>query len=144
MNRSLTRRIQRLPFGLALLGLLLAITGCEEAAKVTDNRYTPPWVTRYPPQRTYIHGILGYSFGDEMLYSDLERLERIYEEEPSYKTVHWINWETGNEFAVTPEPSYRLGGSFCREAMIQWRLEDHFETIQQRVCRLRTGRWIPA
>jgi len=63
--------------------------------------------------------MLGYIVGNEMDKFDRHQLSQVYERSPSYRTSTWANPDSGNRYAVTPQPFYRTRRNrICRKAEI--------------------------
>lgn len=89
-----------------------------------------------------IGGILGYMVGNEMDKADRTRLNQAYETSPSYQTSSWVNPDTGNEYAVTPQPAYKdQTGRDCREAEILAVINGKAEKTKAIACR-ENGQWV--
>lgn len=87
-------------------------------------------------------GLLGYVVGNEMDKQDRERLNNVYETSPSYNTSSWVNPDTGNKYAVTPQPAYETPDNrVCRKAQIEAVIDGKKEITEAIACR-ENGRWV--
>jgi len=86
--------------------------------------------------------VLGYVIGNEMDKNDQEQLYQAYETSPSRQTTNWVNPDTGNRYAVTPQPAYQdRSGRDCREAEILATINGKAEKTVSTACR-ENGRWV--
>ncbi len=86
--------------------------------------------------------MLGYMIGNEMDKFDQEQLGQSYETTPSRQTSRWVNPDTGNRYAVTPQPAYQdQTGRDCREAEILATINGQPEKTITKACR-ENGRWV--
>lgn len=87
-------------------------------------------------------GMLGYVIGNEMDKNDQEQLNTVYETTPSYDTTEWINPDTGNKYAVTPQPAYtdKTSNQACRKAEIEATIDGKKEITEAVACR-QNGKW---
>ncbi len=89
-----------------------------------------------------VGGMLGYIIGNEMDKYDRAHLNQVYETSPSNKTTTWVNPDTGNNYAVTPEPAYRdQQGRNCRQAEIHSTIDGKPEKTVATACR-ENGQWV--
>lgn len=89
-----------------------------------------------------VGGLLGYIVGNEMDKYDQDQLTQVYETSPSRQTTRWENPDSGNRYAVTPQPAYvDRDGRNCREAEILSTIDGKAETIMCTACR-ENGRWV--
>jgi surface antigen len=88
-------------------------------------------------------GLVGYIIGNEMDKKDREQLNRTYESTPSYEKSSWVNPDTGNEYAVTPQPAYQdpTYDRVCRKAEIEAVIDGKKEITEAVACR-ENGRWV--
>ena len=88
-------------------------------------------------------GMVGYIIGNEMDKYDREQLNRTYESTPSNKKTSWVNPDTGNEYAVTPQPAYQDSATdrVCRKAEIEAVIDGKKEITEAVACR-ENGRWV--
>lgn len=87
--------------------------------------------------------MLGYLIGNEMDKYDRQQLDHMYERGVSNQTSSWVNPDTGNQYAVTPQPAYQQPGTnrWCRQAEIDSWIDGRKETVQTTACRNANGRW---
>jgi len=89
-----------------------------------------------------VGSMLGYMVGNEMDKNDKARLNQVYETSPSNRTTTWTNPDTGNQYAVTPQPAYKDNeGRNCREAEILTTIDGKAEKTIGTACR-ENGRWV--
>jgi len=88
-----------------------------------------------------VGGLLGYIIGNEMDKYDRTRLNQVYETSPSNRTTTWVNPDTGNNYAVTPEPAYQESGRNCRRAEILSTIDGKAEKTYATACR-ENGQWV--
>jgi len=88
-------------------------------------------------------GLVGYIIGNEMDKYDREQLSRTYESTPSNEKTSWVNPDTGNEYAVTPQPAYQdpTYDRVCRKAEIEAVIDGKKEITEAIACR-ENGRWV--
>ena len=87
-------------------------------------------------------GLIGYVVGNEMDKQDRVRLNNAYETTPSYNTSSWVNPDTGNQYAVTPQPAYTAPDNrICRKAEIEAVIDGKKETTEALACR-ENGHWV--
>jgi surface antigen len=88
-------------------------------------------------------GLLGYIVGNEMDKADQQRLAHTYEATPSGQTSSWVNPDTGNRYAVTPQPAYTAANNrVCREAEIIAVIDGKQEKTYTTACRDANGDWV--
>ena len=89
-----------------------------------------------------VGGLLGYIVGNEMDKYDQQQLNQVYETAPSRQTTNWVNPDTGNQYAVTPQNTYvDQSGRNCREAEILATIDGKAEKTMSTACR-ENGRWV--
>lgn len=90
-----------------------------------------------------VGSMLGYIVGNEMDKYDREQLNHIYDRGVSNQRSSWINPDTGNQYAVTPQPAYQEPSSqrICRRAEIEAVIDGKIEKTYSTACRDRYGRW---
>lgn len=88
-------------------------------------------------------GLVGYVVGNEMDKMDRQKLTNVYETGPSYNTSSWVNPDTGNRYAVTPQPAYTAPttNQVCRKAEIEAIIDGRKEVTEAVACR-ENGRWV--
>ena len=80
--------------------------------------------------------MLGYIVGNEMDKFDRQQLSFAYERTPSYQTSDWVNPDSRNRYAVTPQPAYRTRGNrICRKAEIKAVINGKQEKTYTTACR---------
>ena len=86
---------------------------------------------------------LGYIIGNEMDKYDRSRLNNIYESGPSNQRSSWVNPDSGNRYAVTPQPAYQDAGSrqVCRRAEINAVIDGKSQRTYSTACRNSYGEW---
>ncbi len=90
-----------------------------------------------------IGALLGYAIGNELDKADQANISAAYENSPDGRTSRWTNPNTGNEFAVTPQNTYKNNyNQDCREAEILATIDGKPEKIIQKACRDQYGNWI--
>lgn len=89
-----------------------------------------------------IGGLLGYAVGNELDKADRAKINYAYETVPDGRTSQWVNPNTGNTFAVTPQHTYtNQRHQNCREAEILATIDGRPEKVIQRACRDEYGNW---
>jgi surface antigen len=90
-----------------------------------------------------VGGLLGYIVGNEMDKSDRDRLNNTYEQGASNQRSSWVNPDSGNRYAVTPEPAYQDSSSrrVCRRAEIEAVIDGKPERTYSTACRNENGQW---
>jgi surface antigen len=90
-----------------------------------------------------VGGALGYIIGNEMDKSDRDQLNRAYEQGPSNQRSSWVNPDSGNSYAVTPQPAYNNPSSrqVCRKAEIDAVIDGKRERTYSTACRNSSGQW---
>lgn len=90
-----------------------------------------------------VGGLLGYIVGNEMDKYDRDRLNNTYEQGASNQRSSWVNQDSGNRYAVTPEPSYQDSSSrrVCRRAEIEAIIDGEVERTYSTACRNQHGQW---
>lgn len=86
--------------------------------------------------------VLGYMVGNEMDKYDREVLNHTYERGVSGQTSSWVNPDTGNSYAVTPQPAVTTANGPCRKAEIQAIIDGKPETTSTTACRDANGQWV--
>ena len=88
-----------------------------------------------------VGSMFGYMVGNEMDKADRNKLNSVYERTQSQQTVKWQNPDTGNSFAVTPQPAYRTSSSnqVCRRAEIVARIGGELKKTYSTACRNHKG-----
>ncbi|MDD5758816.1 MAG: glycine zipper domain-containing protein [Desulfobulbaceae bacterium] len=86
--------------------------------------------------------MLGFMIGNSMDQYDQAQLNKAYETTPSSQTTRWVNPDTGNQYAMTPQSTYRdQDGRDCRDAEILATIDGKAEKTLTRACR-ENGRWV--
>jgi surface antigen len=90
-----------------------------------------------------VGGALGYMIGNEMDKYDRAQLNRAYEQGPSNRRSTWVNPDNGNQYAVTPQPSYQnpTTNRVCRKAEIDAVIDGKRERTYTTACRDQYGSW---
>ena len=90
-----------------------------------------------------VGGALGYMVGNEMDKFDREQLNQTYERGPSNQRSTWVNPDNGNQYAVTPQPSYQNPTTqrVCRKAEIDAVIDGKRERTHTTACRDEYGNW---
>ncbi len=88
-----------------------------------------------------IGGLLGYTIGNEMDKNDLQRVNRAYETMPDHQTTRWVNPNSGNSYAVTPQETHEIDGRPCRKAVIEAMVDGKRERVTKTACRRSDGTW---
>ncbi len=86
---------------------------------------------------------LGYMVGNEMDKYDREQLNQTYERGPSNQRSTWVNPDNGNQYSVTPQPSYQNPTTqrVCRKAEIDAVIDGKRERTYTTACRDDYGNW---
>lgn len=86
---------------------------------------------------------LGYIIGNEMDKYDRSRLNNVYERGPSNQRSSWVNPDNGNQYAVTPQPSYQNPSTHqvCRRAEINAVIDGKPQRTYSTACRNQYGEW---
>lgn len=87
--------------------------------------------------------MLGYIVGNEMDKYDRQQLSHMYERGVSNQRSSWVNPDTGNEYAVTPQPAYQNPSTHqvCRRAEIDATIDGRRERTVSTACRNSYGEW---
>ena len=86
--------------------------------------------------------LLGYAVGNELDKADQAKIHTAYETVPDGRTSQWVNPNTGNQFAVTPQYTYKSNtNQDCREAEIFVTIDGKPEKMKQTACRDEYGNW---
>lgn len=89
-----------------------------------------------------IGAFLGYAVGNELDKADQANITAAYENIPDGRTSRWTNPNNGNEFAVTPQYTYKNNyNQDCREAEVLATIDGRPEKIIQKACRDQYGNW---
>ena len=90
-----------------------------------------------------VGGLLGFIVGNEMDKADQDRLYQTYERGESNQRSSWVNPDSGNRYAVTPEPAYQDSSSrrVCRKAEIEAVIDGRPERTYSTACRNEYGQW---
>ncbi|MCL2789748.1 MAG: hypothetical protein FWD79_03805 [Desulfobulbus sp.] len=88
-------------------------------------------------------GMLGYIVGNKMDTYDREQLNHTYERGVSNQRSAWINPDTGNQYAITPQPAYQDPGTrqVCRRAEIEAIIDSKPQHTYSTACRDPHGSW---
>ena len=86
---------------------------------------------------------LGYIIGNEMDKYDRDRLNSVYERGVSNQRSTWVNPDSGNRYAVTPQPAYQDPSSHqvCRRAEINAVIDGKPQRTYSTACRNSYGEW---
>ncbi len=88
--------------------------------------------------------MLGYVVGNEMDKYDRRELNQAYEFGPSGQATTWRNPDSGNTYAVTPQPAYTYPEAPqrpCRQAEIMATIDGQTERTYTTACRNSMGQW---
>lgn len=90
-----------------------------------------------------VGGLLGYIVGNEMDKYDREQLNHAYERGISNQRSAWVNPDSGNQYAVTPQPAYQNPSSHqvCRRAEIEAIIDGKPQRTYSTACRDQYGAW---
>lgn len=90
-----------------------------------------------------VGSMLGYIVGNEMDKYDRQQLNHVYDRGVSNQRSSWVNPDTGNQYAVTPQPAYQDPRSqrICRRAEIEAVIDGKVEKTYSTACRDEYGRW---
>jgi surface antigen len=90
-----------------------------------------------------VGGLLGYIVGNEMDKYDREQLNHAYERGISNQRTAWVNPDSGNQYAVTPQPAYQNPSSHqvCRRAEIEAIIDGKPQRTYSTACRDQYGAW---
>jgi len=86
---------------------------------------------------------LGYIVGNEMDKYDRSRLNNVYESGASNQQSSWVNPDSGNEYAITPQPAYQNPNTnqICRQAEINAIIDGKPQRTYSAACRNSYGDW---
>jgi len=81
--------------------------------------------------------------GNERDKLDRDRLNNVYERGPSNQRSAWSNPDTGNRYAVTPQPAYQnpTTNQTCRRAEIEAVVDGKTQKTYNIACRNQSGQW---
>jgi surface antigen len=88
-----------------------------------------------------VGGMLGYIVGNEMDKYDREQLNHVYERGVSNQRSSWVNPDSGNQYAVTPQPAYQSSNRVCRRAEIEAVIDGRPQRTYSTACRDEYGAW---
>jgi len=89
-----------------------------------------------------VGALLGYAVGNEMDKADQAKITSAYESMPDGRTSQWVNPNNGNQYAVTPQHTYKNNyNQDCRDAEILATVDGRPEKIIQTACRDEYGNW---
>ncbi|MGD8386744.1 MAG: glycine zipper domain-containing protein [Desulfobacteraceae bacterium] len=88
-----------------------------------------------------IGAILGYMIGNEWEKYDQRQLNRTLETAPSGRSEAWVNPDTGNRYAATPQPAYRQDGRVYRDVEIEGVVDGRREVVHAKAYRRADGTW---
>jgi surface antigen len=89
-----------------------------------------------------VGGMLGYIVGNEMDKYDREQLNNVYERGGSNQRSTWVNPDSGNRYAVTPQPAYQTANhQVCRRAEISATIDGKPQRTYSTACRNDYGDW---
>lgn len=90
-----------------------------------------------------VGGLLGYIVGNEMDKYDREQLNHAYERGISNQRSAWVNPDSGNQYAVTPQPAYQNPSTHqvCRRAEIEAVIDGKPQKTYSTACRDQYGTW---
>ncbi|MCL2790052.1 MAG: RT0821/Lpp0805 family surface protein [Desulfobulbus sp.] len=86
---------------------------------------------------------LGYMLGNEMDKYDRDRMSNVYERGLSNRRSEWVNPDSGNQYAVTPQPAYQnpSSGQVCRRAEVTAVIDGKPQRTYSTACRNAYGEW---
>ena len=85
---------------------------------------------------------LGYMIGNEMDKYDKQQLNSAFESVPSNQRSEWVNPDSGRQYSVTPQQSYRDSyARDCRKAEIESVIDGRRERVMTTACRNSYGQW---
>lgn len=86
---------------------------------------------------------LGYIIGNEMDKYDRSQLNNAYESGASNQQSSWVNPDSGNQYAVTPQPAYQNPNTnqVCRQAEINAVIDGRSQRTSSTACRNSYGEW---
>jgi surface antigen len=74
--------------------------------------------------------------------ADQAKITAAYESVPDGRTSQWVNPNNGNQFAVTPQYTYKNNyNQDCREAEVLVTIDGRPEKMLQKACRDEYGNW---
>jgi len=85
---------------------------------------------------------IGGSIGRTMDTVDRGQLAGALEQTPDNRSVAWQNPNTGAQYQVTPQRTFRSGGRDCREYTMLAYLNGQPEEVTGVACRDAQGRWV--
>lgn len=87
--------------------------------------------------------MLGYIVGNEMDKYDKQQLNHVYERGVSNQRSSWVNPDSGNQYAVTPQPAYQNPQTSqpCRKAEIDAVIDGKRQKTYTTACRDANGQW---
>ncbi|WP_306548489.1 glycine zipper domain-containing protein [Desulfobulbus sp.] len=90
-----------------------------------------------------VGGMLGYIVGNEMDKHDRDQLNNVYERGGSNQRSTWVNPDSGNRYAVTPQPAYQNQSTHqvCRKAEISAVIDGKPQRTYSTACRNEYGEW---
>ncbi len=90
-----------------------------------------------------VGSMLGYIVGNEMDKYDRQQLNHVYDRGVSNQRSSWVNPDTGNQYAVTPQPAFQdpRTSRICRRAEIEAVIDGKVEKTYSTACRDEYGRW---
>jgi len=88
-----------------------------------------------------IGAVLGYMIGNEWEKYDQMRLNQTLETAPSGQCAAWVNPDTGNRYAATPEPAYRRDGRIYRDIEIDGVVDGRRQVVYAKAYRRSDGTW---
>jgi surface antigen len=91
---------------------------------------------------TLAGAVIGGSVGRTMDTVDRGQLAGALEQVPDNRSVAWQNPNTGAQYEVTPQRTFRSGGRDCREYTMLAYLNGRPEEVTGVACRDAQGRWV--
>lgn len=87
--------------------------------------------------------MLGYIVGNEMDKYDKQQLNHVYERGASNQRSSWINPDSGNQYAVIPQPAFQnpTTQQVCRKAEIDAIIDGKNQKTYSTACRDDNGQW---
>ncbi len=145
----MTSTIHRSLFATAFLALCVALSGCQTKAQsgagvgALGGALVGSLASgKHRGRNAAIGAVVGGLIGNGMDVSDRTQVNNAFETYPSGQTADWVNPDTGNQYAVTPQAAYSgSGGRTCRNAEIDGYIDGRRETIQTTACRRSDGVW---
>ncbi len=112
----MTSTIHRSFFVTAFLALCVVLSGCQTKAQtgagvgalsgaLVGSLASGKHRGRNAAIGAVVGGLIGYAVGNEMDKYDRAQVNNTFETYPSGQTASWVNPDSGNQYAVTPQPA---------------------------------------